>query len=122
MWLLDVQQTPPPLALSAGIAAQQAAAASLESAAQLAAAAWHSKQHDLVSTAVGALLSQSFDSLSNGRSHPSQHQQVIQRFPFSFCFAGLRRVAEAPNHPATPECNSLSYWRHPVAPADMRAT
>ena len=81
MWLLDVQQAPPPLALSASIAAQQAAAASLESAAQLAAAAWRSKQHDLVSTAVGALLSQSFDSLSNGRSHPSQHQQVIPRSP-----------------------------------------
>ena len=97
MWLLDVQQAPPPLALNASIAAQQAAATSLESAAQLAAAAWRSKQHDLVGTAVGALLSQSFDSLSNGRSHSSQHQQVIPRAP------------EAPLH-CRPKASCTSSW------------
>ena len=76
MWVLDVQQAPPPLALSAQIAGQQAAAASLECAAQLAAAAWRSSHPGVVCTTVGALLSQSFESLGNGRQHTSQHQQV----------------------------------------------
>jgi len=88
MWLLDVQQTPPPLALSAQIAGQQAAAASLESAAQLAAAAWQSGQHDLIYTTAGALLSQSFESVSNGRLHTSQHQQV--RLPCCEAFNSAR--------------------------------
>ena len=76
MWVLDLQKEPPPLALSTQIAGQQAAAASLECAAQLAASAWRSGQHNVVCTPVGALLSQSFESLGNGRLHTSQHQQV----------------------------------------------
>ena len=59
MWVLDLQKEPPPLALSTQIAGQQAAAASLECAAQLAASAWRSGQHNVVCTTVGALLSQS---------------------------------------------------------------
>ena len=76
MWVLDVQKAPPSLALSAQIAGQQAAAASLECAAQLAAAAWRSSQPGVVCTTVGALLNGSFESLGNGRQHTSQHQQV----------------------------------------------
>ena len=76
MWLLDLQKEPPPLVLSMQIAGQQAAAASLECAAQLAAAAWRSGQHNVVCTTLGALLSQSFASLGNGHLHTSQHQQA----------------------------------------------
>ena len=75
MWLLDVQSPPPALALSAKIAAQQAAAASLECAAQLTATAWRRGQQELITTSLGALLNQSFDS---GRSGSPQHQQVIR--------------------------------------------
>lgn len=81
MWLLDLQKEPPPLALSMQIAGQQAAAASLECAAQLAAAAWRSGQHSAVCTTLGALLSQSFQTLGNGRLHTSQHQQVSTCLP-----------------------------------------